>query len=65
VITKLNTKNVLVLVAMSTGLLKMLTGTVISQIQPAFADNEDECNDKGDDNYNVENQGYIRKITVI
>jgi hypothetical protein len=44
------------LVVLSAGLLTVLTGTAISQIQPAFADDEDECNDNGDDNCNVENQ---------
>ena len=52
----LNTKNVLMLVVMSAGLLTVLTGTAISQVQPAFADDEQECNDNGDDNCTEENQ---------
>ena len=52
----LNTKNVLMLVVLSAGLLTVLTGTAISQVQPAFADDEEECNDNGDDNCNEENQ---------
>lgn len=42
------------LVVLSTGLLTALTGTAISQLQPAFA--EDECNDNRDNNCNEENQ---------
>ena len=52
----LNTKSVLMLVVLSAGLLTVLTGTAISQLQPAFADDEEECNDNGDDNCNEENQ---------
>ncbi len=52
----LNTKNVLMLVVLSAGMLTVLTGTAISQVQPAFADDEDECNDNGNDNCNEENQ---------
>jgi hypothetical protein len=52
----LNTKNVLMLVVLSAGLLTALTGTAISQVQQAFADDEDECNDNGNDNCNEENQ---------
>ena len=52
----LNTKNVLMLVVLSAGLLTVLTGTAISQVQPAFADDEDECKDNGNDNCNEENQ---------
>lgn len=44
------------LVVLSAGLLTVLTGTAISQVQPAFADDEEECNDNGDDNCNEENQ---------
>lgn len=43
-------------VVLSAGLLTVLTGTVISQVQPAFADDEEECNDNGDDNCNEDNQ---------
>ena len=42
----LNTKNVLMLVILSAGLLTAVTGTAVSQIQPVFADkDEDECED--------------------
>ena len=44
------------LVVLSAGLLTVLTGTAISQLQPAFADDKEECNDNGDDNCNEENQ---------
>ena len=44
------------LVILSAGLLTVLTGTAISQLQPAFADDEEECNDNGDDNCNEDNQ---------
>ena len=52
----LNTKSVLMLVVLSAGLLTVLTGTAISQVQPVFAEDEDECNDNGDNNCNEENQ---------
>ena len=53
----LNTKNVLMLVVLSAGLLTALTGTAVSQIQPVFADkDEDECEDNGDFNCNEEKQ---------
>lgn len=53
----LNTKNVLILVVLSTGLLTVLTATAVSQVQPAFADkDEDECEDNDDFNCNEENQ---------
>ena len=44
------------LVVLSAGLLTALTGTAMSQIQPAFADDEDECNDNRDNNCNEETQ---------
>lgn len=53
----LNTKTVLMLVVLSGGLLTALTGTAVSQIQPVFADkDEDECEDNGDFSCNEENQ---------
>jgi hypothetical protein len=53
----LNTKNVLMLVVLSAGLLTALTGTAVSQVQPSFADkDEEECNDNGDFNCNEETQ---------
>ena len=51
----MKTKNVLMLVVMSAGLLTVLTGTALSQTQPAFADDE-ECNDNDDFNCNEETQ---------
>ena len=47
----LNTKNVLMLAVLSAGMLTVLTGTGISQVQPAFAD-EDDCKDNDDKNCN-------------
>ena len=44
------------LVVLSAGLLTVLTGTAISQVQPVFAEDEDECNDNGDNNCNEETQ---------
>ena len=44
----LKTKNVLMLVVLSTGLLTVLTGTAVSQAQPAFADKDEECEDNDD-----------------
>ena len=53
----LNTKTVLLLVVLSGGLLTTLTGTAVSQIQPVFADkDEDECEDNDDFNCNEEKQ---------
>ena len=51
----LNTKNVLMLVVLSAGMLTVLTGTEVSQVQPAFAE-EDECEDNGDDSCNEQTQ---------
>ncbi len=50
------TKNVLMLVVLSAGLLTALTGTAMSQTQSVFADDEDECNDNRDNNCNEETQ---------
>ena len=52
----INTKNVLMLVILSAGLLTVLTGTAVSQVQLAFADDEEECEDNGDFNCNEETQ---------
>src|ERR1041384_4757208 len=46
-----NTKNILMLVVLSTGILTVLTGTGISQVAPAFAD-KGECEDNDDNNCN-------------
>ncbi|MDW0224927.1 MAG: hypothetical protein QOA21_05880 [Nitrososphaeraceae archaeon] len=47
----MNTKNILMFVALSLGILTALTGTGISQVAPAFAD-KDECEDNDDKNCN-------------
>ena len=47
----MNTKNVLMFVALSIGILTALTGTGISKVAPAFADKE-ECEDNDDNNCN-------------
>ncbi|MDW0258065.1 MAG: hypothetical protein QN829_04995 [Nitrososphaeraceae archaeon] len=47
----MNTKNLLMFVALSLGILTALTGTGISQVAPAFAD-KDECEDNDDKNCN-------------
>lgn len=52
----LNTKYMLMLVVLSAGLLTMLTGTAISQVQPSFADKDDECEDNEDNICNEETQ---------
>ena len=47
----LNTKNVLMLLVLSAGILTVLTGTGVSQVQRAFAD-EDDCKDNDDKDCN-------------
>ena len=59
----LNTKNVLMLVILSAGLLTALTGSEVSYVAPLFAE-EDECEDNGDFNCNEETQKIPKKITV-
>lgn len=44
------------LAVLSAGLLTVLTGTAMSQIQPAFADEDEECEDNRDNNCNEETQ---------
>jgi hypothetical protein len=56
----LNTKNLLILVVLSAGMLTVLTGTGISQIAPAFADKE-ECEDNDDDNCNERSHKIIQE----
>ena len=51
----LNTKNALMLVVLSASLLTVLTGTGVSYVAPAFAD-DDDCEDNGDFNCNEETQ---------
>jgi hypothetical protein len=58
-----NAKNVLMLVVMSAGTLTLLTGSGVSQVQPAFADDdEDECNENRDNNCNEETQKVHQEI---
>lgn len=57
------TKNMLMLVVLSAGLITVLTGTALSQTQPAFADKDkDECEDNGDFNCNEETQKVHQEI---
>ena len=49
------TKNVLMLVILSTGLLTAVTGTGVSMLTPAFAI-DDDCEENGDDSCQEENQ---------
>ena len=51
----LNTKYKLMFVFLSAGLLTVLTGTAISEVQPAFAAKE-ECEDNENNNCNKETQ---------
>ena len=55
----------LMLVVLSAGLITVLTGTALSQTQPAFADKDkdkDECEDNGDFNCNEETQKVHQEI---
>ena len=56
----MNTKNVLMLVVLSAGILTALTGTGISQVAPAFADKE-ECEDNDDNNCNERTHKIIQE----
>ena len=56
----LNTKNVLMLVVLSAGILTVLTGTGVSQVAPAFADKE-ECEDNDDNNCNERTHKIIQE----
>jgi hypothetical protein len=47
----LNTKNLLMFVVLSAGILTVLSGTGMSQVQSAFAEKE-ECEDNDDNNCN-------------
>jgi hypothetical protein len=55
----LNTKNVLMLVVLSAGILTVLTGTGLSNVAPAFADKE-ECEDNDDNNCNERTHKIIQ-----
>ena len=52
----LNMKYMSMLAVLSVGLLTVLTGTAISQVQLVFADKDEECEDNDDNNCNEENQ---------
>ena len=56
----LNTKNVLMLVVLSAGILTVLTGIGVSQVAPAFADKE-ECEDNDDNNCNEKTHKIIQE----
>ncbi|MDW0258726.1 MAG: hypothetical protein QN829_08375 [Nitrososphaeraceae archaeon] len=56
----MNTKNMLMFVALSLGILTALTGTGISQVAPAFADKE-ECEDNDDNNCNERTHKIIQE----
>ena len=47
----MKSKNLLMFVVLSAGILTVLTGTGVSQVAPAFADKE-ECEDNDDNNCN-------------
>ena len=54
-----DTKNVMMLVVLSAGLLTALSATGLSSIAPAFADDDDdECNDNGRESCNEETQKF-------
>jgi hypothetical protein len=52
----MKTKSILMLVVLSAGLLTVLTGTALSQVQSVFADNDEECEENDDNNCNEEIQ---------
>jgi hypothetical protein len=56
----LNTKNVLMLVALCLGIFTALTGIGVSQVAPAFADKE-ECEDNDDNNCNERTHKIIQE----
>jgi hypothetical protein len=56
------TKNMLMLVVLSAGLITALTGTAVSQTQPVFADEDKECEDNRDNNCNEETQKVHQEI---
>ena len=57
----MNTKSMLTLVVLSAGLLTVLTGTGVSQIQSVFADKDEECEDNDDNNCNEETQNILQE----
>ena len=52
----------LMLVVLSAGLITVLTGTAVSQTQPVFADDDEECEDNRDNNCNEETQKVHQEI---
>lgn len=52
----MNTRSMLMLGILSAGLLTVLTGTGVSQVQSAFADKDEECEYNDDNNCNEETQ---------
>jgi hypothetical protein len=56
------TKNMLMFVVLSAGLITALTGTAVSQTQPVFADEDKECEDNRDNNCNEETQKVHQEI---
>ncbi|MFN2434891.1 MAG: hypothetical protein ABR515_05920 [Nitrososphaeraceae archaeon] len=58
----MNTKNVLMFVVLSIGMLTALGATAMSQVEPAFADkNKKECEDNDNNNCNDENQKIVQE----
>jgi hypothetical protein len=59
----MNTKNVLMFVVLSIGMLTALGATAMSQVEPAFADkNKKECEDNDNNNCNDETQKIEQEI---
>lgn len=58
----MNTKNVLMFVVLSIGMLTALGATAMSQVEPAFADkNKKECEDNDNNNCNDETQKAVNE----
>jgi hypothetical protein len=58
----MNTKNVLMFVVLSIGMLTALGATAMSQVEPAFADkNKKECEDNDNNNCNDETQKIVQE----
>ena len=57
----MNTRNVLMLVVLSAGMLTALTASAMSQGQTAFADDKNKCKDNGDNNCNEKEQKLSQK----
>lgn len=50
------------LVVLSAGLITVLTGTAVSQTQPVFADDDEECNENGRNSCNEETQKIHQEV---